>query len=290
MEPRNLKIDMVQGAYSQMRISGITTQPTPEEVTLALERLENMAAEWENSKNMCFGYYFENNPDPNTLHNIARQYWQCFQTNLAVRLLQDFGKQAPAELVAQARQSLSSALASLKSKALQETRYSPRQARGSGNTLRYNQFQNYYRQQENAPYTCELIQMTVGEINDYVEDFTSYVRSDESVSDFQIKAGAGLSLVSATLANNLIDFRLKAGSVSGNTNPQRVNLEFRVTTSLGRQNIRYRPVEIAQEIDIQLGGEIDGPTGDKIFTSGCGESFMQCGESQAQCGEFVLEE
>ena len=57
------KADIIADAYSQMRISGLTVEPTPEDLELALVRLENMGAEFE-SRKMSAGYVLEENSRP----------------------------------------------------------------------------------------------------------------------------------------------------------------------------------------------------------------------------------
>jgi hypothetical protein len=96
------KIDFVNSAYSMGRISGLTSQPTPEEIVLGVNTLENMAAEWE-EKNIDVGYNFEAAPDVNTLHNVDRKYWTAFQSGLMMRLLANFGKEPTAALASMAR-------------------------------------------------------------------------------------------------------------------------------------------------------------------------------------------
>ena len=86
------KIEIINKAYSQGRVSGLTVQPTPEDLSLALNRLESLAAEWADT-NLCVGYNFEDSPLPNSLHNIPRKYWGAYESNLMMRLLADFGKE-----------------------------------------------------------------------------------------------------------------------------------------------------------------------------------------------------
>ena len=99
------KVEIIIDAYSQLRISGITVQPTPEDLEVALMRLENMMAEWQTR--VCVGYNFEDNPDPNTEINVKRAFWHCLATNLAVRLIPDFNKAVPQVLMMQASSSYS---------------------------------------------------------------------------------------------------------------------------------------------------------------------------------------
>ena len=43
-----LKIDIVLAAYEELRISGLTSEPSPKEVESAVRRLDNMMLGWKN--------------------------------------------------------------------------------------------------------------------------------------------------------------------------------------------------------------------------------------------------
>ena len=60
-----LKVDLVNRAYDWLRISGLTSNPLPEEVAIALDIQENMMYEFQ-SRNICSSWVFEECPDPNT--------------------------------------------------------------------------------------------------------------------------------------------------------------------------------------------------------------------------------
>ena len=60
------KIELLDRAYSKLRISGITVNPTPGDVEIALDEMECMLAEWD-LVNVCLGYQFEDEPEPNML-------------------------------------------------------------------------------------------------------------------------------------------------------------------------------------------------------------------------------
>ena len=89
--PNDLKIDIINGAYSVMRVSGITVDPSPSDLVLALRRLEGLANELD-GRNVCTGYYFEDEPDVNSPSGLDKKYWHPFECILAQRLLSDFGK------------------------------------------------------------------------------------------------------------------------------------------------------------------------------------------------------
>jgi len=70
------KIKLIQSMYSQMRISGLTVNPTPEDIEVALYRLEDMMAEFH-GRTLDFGYLFEEHPKPSKqpCYRIARRLW-----------------------------------------------------------------------------------------------------------------------------------------------------------------------------------------------------------------------
>ena len=69
----NLKSDIINGAYAQMRISGITVAPGPRELTVSLRRLEGMANDLH-ARNVYSGYYFEEEPEINSPCGLDRKY------------------------------------------------------------------------------------------------------------------------------------------------------------------------------------------------------------------------
>ena len=135
------KIDVINGAYSQLRISGLTVQATPEDVMVALDRLEDMASEWA-SRNVNVGYYFEDEPDPDSIFGVERAYKQAFETNLAINLIPDFNKTVPQALAARASATYSTMSSSVAH--VCEVPYPSRMPRGSGNTFRYNRWRRFY--------------------------------------------------------------------------------------------------------------------------------------------------
>lgn len=224
------KIDVIQDAYSQLRISGLTVQPTPEDLNVALFRLENMAAEL----NLNIDYNFEDNPDVNSPINVQRQYWNGLATNLAVRLV-DFGKQVPVELQRQANQSYSRMLNL--SYVPQQIRAPSRHPRGSGNTIRYNYGYRYYRPAERAPNTPQTNRMIVGDVNDFVEHFDAYLNSGETLDSYTIEADDGLNILSDSLSSPDVNYRIEAVSTT-EQNSADLNVVIVGTTSDSRVETR----------------------------------------------------
>lgn len=229
------KVDIIMSAYSSLRISGLTVQPTPNDLELALMRLEDMAAEWE-SRNIIVGYNFEENPDPNTDSTINAAYKNAFARNLAICLIPDFNKQVPPILFQQASASLSSLSGRVALERLQEVDYPRRMPLGSGNTLRYNRWASFYRSGSTFANVNNSVQMFIGDINDYTEHFDSYLNDDDNeiISSFDIQVDSGLKLVSSSNTDTDVIYRIEAENSNTAETAYGSQVTIIVTTSTGR--------------------------------------------------------
>lgn len=226
------KIDFIVDAYSQLRISGLTVDPTPEDLELALMRQENMAAEWD-SKTVDVNYNFEDQPDPNSPTNVIRAYWQAFATNLAARLIPDFNKVVPPALMAQAMQSYSSMSGRVHLANLQQVQNSSRMPRGSGNTNKYNRWARFY---SNFTTTSDrTVDMFIGDVNDFTEHFDSYLNDSETISSYSIVADTGLTILSDAQVDADINYQVRADSANNSSVKQ---ITIIITTSAGRIQTR----------------------------------------------------
>jgi len=231
----HLKGDTINSAYSRMRISGITAQPTPEDLETALERMEGMAARWF-EKNINAGYNFEDEPDPNTPTGLGAGKRDAYASNLAMLLLSDFGKAPHPGLVREASTTFSDLSASTADP--REVNYPQRQPRGRGNTLRYNRWQRFYRPQAIAPNESATNTMILGDIQDFVEHFDSYLLTDD-IQSFTIEADTGLIVVSSAINNADIDYRIRAdGSNDGESSNSLQQVKIVMTTTAGRIETR----------------------------------------------------
>lgn len=237
------KIDFINKAYSRLRISGITVQPTPENVATALDRLENMAAEW-NSRNITSGYAFEQNPDTSTPHNVPREWWNAFESNLAVSLAPDFGKEAPAGLQMEARGSYSTIVA--QTAPIPQVQYPTRQPIGSGNAHRWgNRINRYYTQYSEIPIEPESVTMYIGDIEDFFEDYTAYLNLSETIASYTLTADSGLSVQSQSLSSPRVNYRIKAITPTGSDESDTVqSVKIIITTSAGRKLTKIRYFEL----------------------------------------------
>ncbi len=244
-----LKVEILNDAFSQMRINGLTRQPTPGDLELMLKRLENMAAEF-NARNMDPGWNFEDEPDPNSVTNIQRAYFHTYATNVAVRTLPDFGMSATEDLRRQANQSLSFMSASIAANRVDEVFYSIRHPKGAGNDNYYNRWSRFYQDERAAANVSNLAEIFVDDVNDFNEQFNAYLRKDETVTSFDIVVDKGLELISSSLVNGqdvVYRIRGKADSESQRTATRQVTII--ATTSDDRVQTRRRYFQVVPRDD-----------------------------------------
>lgn len=237
------KIDVVNDSYSQMRISGLTVQASPEDIELAVIRLESMMHEIF-FRNINVGYNFEESPDPNSLTNVEPYAWQMMSTNLAVRLIPDFNKAVPPTLIAKADASLSTVSSITARNYIQEVQYPRRHARGSGNTLRYNRWQRYYRNPAFAPSEAATNILSPGDVNDYVERYDQYLNDLETITSFSITADNDLTISNATFTDTEVSYRVTVEDNPEGTTTGFQRVVIQITTSDGRITSRQINFEI----------------------------------------------
>jgi len=217
MADGDLKVDRINSAYSKLRISGITVNPTSANNKLALGKLEALMAELF-TKNVCLGYNIEDKPDLNTKSGINKGFYESVDSVLAFRLMPDFGKgfKPDPSLISQAKDGSSHLFAATANP--NETQYPSRMPIGSGNSLYKNR--KFYYPQAQAPDSCLTNDIAYdpdnANINDYVEHFDSYLKNSEVISSFTIEADTGLTIISSSISDDDIIYRIRAdGTDSG---------------------------------------------------------------------------
>lgn len=232
------KADFINKAYSRARISGLTVTPSPEDIELALDRLENMAAEWE-EHNIRTGYNFEDNPDVNSVHNVPRKYWNAYQSHLAGKVLSDFGKQPTQTLIMEMNGTWSFLCAS--TACPQAVQPPSRMPVGSGNSRKYGQWNRFYGDSDRPREPVNTLY--IGEINNYVEHFDSYLAFSETVASFTISADTGLTVVSSSLSSPDVSYQIKAAD-TGVDGDSYLRVKIVATTSTGRVETRFIQFEV----------------------------------------------
>jgi hypothetical protein len=235
--PTNRKLDVINNAYEEIRISGLTVSANPADLVMALNRLETMMAEWYGNRNINIGYNFQDTPTFTAVTNVAIQYYNTMVTNLAVRLLAAFGKDPSQTLAMNATQSLS---ATQGQTALQNARMvqpSRRMPSGSGNTFRWGWGWNRFMiPVALPPAVSETNNIIQGEIQDKYEDFSAWLGSN-TIASYTIQSTPLLETSNDAINGTRIDYRVTAPVENSGQGPWQIVL-ITVTDSIGRINIR----------------------------------------------------
>ncbi len=266
----NLKSDIINGAFSILRISGLTVIPGSEDNELALTTLEEMAAEFEGN-NIYVAYNFETSPDINSASGIEPQYRKSFKTLLAERMLSDYGKGAQPDPILLKDASYSYSFLSSRTAQVKKVDHPRTMARGSGN--RWNQYwRRYYHPSEVAPISAETNKMIIGDINDFEEDFTTYLKGTEDITSYELTVDTGLLVESHSASSSVISYRIQAVG-SNNENPSTFyQVKIVVTTDSGRVVTRMIDFSLTAESTIIGGG--GGSSSVLVFQSDTQEAIQ----------------
>ena len=232
MAINNTKGDILNRAFSALRISGITVDPSPEDLELALTKLENMAAEFA-GRNICTNFTFEDEPDPNTPHNMDRKYWHSYDVNLAVRLMPDYGKGAKPDVVLIRQASAGISFLSSATALVKAVQYPNRMPTGSGS-----RWSNFFKKQAETLNVCLTKTMYIGDITDFIEHFDSYLIDGEDLSAYTIEANTGITITADVLDTPNINYTVQADGTSDGFGISLLNIKIVVTTTNGRVETR----------------------------------------------------
>ena len=228
------KADLINKAYSLLRINGLTVNASANEVALALDRLETMMSELDLTN---LNYAFENVPDPSTPHNLDRKYWHAIAANLAVRLISDYNKQVPQQLTMQAAGGLNFILG--RNLAVSPVPYPTRQPIGEANRLRFGYVHNYFPPVAETATPENINYLYINDVNDYAESYAHYLKEAEDVLSYTITADEGLTLLSDSNDTENVYYSIQA---TGSQNTSYLDRLFKVvivvTTTLGRVTTR----------------------------------------------------
>ena len=229
------KADLINGAYSLMRISGITVDPSGADLTLALTRLESMAAEFE-GRNIITDYNFEQNPLIGSVHNLERKFWFAYEANLAIRLHPDFGKTASPILVTQQQAAYSFLVAN--TAPYREVSYPSRMPIGISSSRRSLRWSRFYIPEAKAPLSAETIIMYIDDIKAFSESFVAYLDAGEVISSYTIEADDGLTINADANATPFITYTIQADGLTSGSSIALRQIKIVVTTSAGRIETR----------------------------------------------------
>jgi hypothetical protein len=222
-----LNSEQILRAYSALRISGLTSNPSPEEMELGFNELIDMMAEF-NSRNICTEYIFQDEPDINAESGIAAAFNNALQKCLAVRLAPFFDKQVPQLLQAQASQGVSNWAA--RTARVNQISPSRRQARGSGNTFRFSNWTRFYRAGNPAPISCSTFDLKVDAVDFFGVDFSRYLLDEATIISYTVESTSGIDITQDVQDGDLINLEVKGVQAGYQT------ATITITTSTGRVN------------------------------------------------------
>lgn len=231
------KGDIVNDAYSQMRISGLTVTPTPSDLELAINRLEILAQELA-TRSMDGGYNFSSYPDLGDVAGIKPAYLSAYSSNLAIRLIPDFNKQVPQSLFATAQ--MSTSILAADTALTRETPYPDRMPLGSGNTNRAVRWGRFYQREPDIPEDAQI--MRVGDVNHYYIDFSDYVVFPEYIESFDTESSESL-VISNEVAE---DGRVTFTALAKKTTDDYSYVTIQITTDAGMVTKRTMPFYVGK--------------------------------------------
>jgi hypothetical protein len=238
-----LKGDVINLAYSKGRISGLTAQPVAEEIELALIELEGMMAQYH-KKTICLGYKFEDNPDVNSPSGLDVDMRSPVAANLAVVILNHFGKE-PSITLSKEQTGGFSYLSSITAQ-VKPIRPPSRQPIGSGNSRFFQEWNRFYPEQADAPISCDTNKMAIGDIQDFTEHFDAYLTTGEDITSYTLEAETGLTVLSDSLSTPDVNYRIRADGTNNETDSNVLKVKIVATTTTGRITTRLIIFELTK--------------------------------------------
>jgi len=225
----NTKGDILNRAFSALRISGLTVEPGPDELVLALNKLESMAAELV-GRNIYTNYYFEDEPDLNTPHNMERKFWHSFDMMLAVRLMPDFGKGMKPDVSLVRQGSAGFSFLSSATARVSPVPYPNRMPKG--------RWGKFFAAEDKAPDSSLTNIMYIDDVRTFIEHFGSILETGEDIDSYTIEANTGLTINSDSLATPNITYNVTADGNSDGSGIPYLNVKIVATTTDGRIETR----------------------------------------------------
>ena len=250
------KIDIINNAFSLLRISGLTVGPSPFDLKLALGRLEDLANRYF-ALNLINTWNFEDNPDYNSFCWIPRAVNALMECGLAYDMCPDFGIMPSPSLTARLNGAMTTASAVISPQLIQEIPYPTRAALGSGLQRRLFPFIRYNYQYPMPPEQSATNNIYIGDENEYTTTWENWLRSGDYVASYDIGADPGMMLISSSLnaQKTTITYRIKAINQNKTGNLQQVKIV--VTTAAGLINSRI--ISFNVETSTTVGGIVNPP-------------------------------
>jgi len=209
---------------------------------MALGELESMMSELFYMWNLDVNYNFEAVPNINSQTNVPFQFDNMMVTNLAVRLISAFNKEAPQTLFNQASQSLSAAIGFSAAINLRQIQPPRRMPLGNGNTFRNVYFNRFAVPTPLPPPDSSTNYIQQGETLDYYEDFSAFLGT-LTISSFTITSDTLLTIDSSAISGKRIIYTITAPAGVNYQGPWQL-VQITITDSSGRVLIRNINFEV----------------------------------------------
>jgi hypothetical protein len=248
-----LKVDIVNDCFSQLRISGLTVQPSPSNMQLALYRMEYLMYELYEQKSLNINYNFQESPSLADEAGITPGYFLMLASNVALRLVPDFGKDSNTpisqHLINAAGASMSGAIGISVRNNMRQIQPPRRMPMGNGNTFRWMFWNRYSVPVPNAPTGAATNYITQGETQDYREDFSAWL-GENTIASYEILVDPLLTLDSSSNNDPIISYRVSAPTQPASINGPWQIVLISVTDSIGRVDIRLINFQVSTPPDV----------------------------------------
>ncbi len=231
------KAQTINNAYTQLRISGLTVNPTPANLQLGLYLLETMMAEFYENQALNVGYKFEQTPDLNSLTGVSLGNQNMMDFNLAVRLIPSINKDVPPELKSQADVSFSRSLGMSVQNNMRMIQPPRRMPVGSGVTFRGVFWNRFSLPVPVPPVEAATNYILQGEQFNYTEDFSVFLGT-ATIASWEIASNPLLTIVDASQSGSIISYTILAPTSPPATYGPFQQVKITITDSLGRVEIR----------------------------------------------------
>ena len=240
---------LVNEAYEELRISGLTVSPSTSDISMALTRLEDLMADWFSNWNMNINYNFQDTPATTQQSTILPNAKRAVVTNLAVELCAAFGKMVPPPLGGKADSAWRSLKGFLAANTIREIQPPQRMPAGSGNTFRGPWWYRRYQQPVSLPpneAATNYIQQ--GETLDYYEDFSDWL-GNATIASYSIEADPLLTVDTSANATPRITYTLTAPDTDSSQGPWQ-QVRITITDSTNRTLIKTINFEVTTPPEI----------------------------------------
>lgn len=223
------KNELALDALAQLKISGLTSKPAPEEITYAIRRMDSMVGGWQKS-GICLSYNKSvgyNDIDLSQESGVEENEALAIILNLAKTLAPSYGQGFDQLALGEAKQAYDD-LFSVELTMREPDTYLPV---GQGNHIYgVRHYFNFQSEADTAPVNCSTIDMVVGQAGLASTDFELYLAEVDGdvISNYTIEDGEGVELLSDSISDSVIIMSIKA-KLSGYG-----KLIVTVTTSSGR--------------------------------------------------------